>query len=432
MWYPFKTKNPTIKEDAVAYASGGGKEFTETYNDYINTVETVEKCVRICANVASNASIGVFREISKELKPYKIKNIDLEYGINEVDSQPDFIRKVFSSMFLQGASIIIAEESSKTGLVSFYPYDPAAFVIEASESAVLNKFTYTSKSGSEVEFKPEDVIYANSTVDVTNLVYAVSRMKPLTDMLNLQANIMKQTTDFYSTGSKDSVIISPKEPMSKDNAETLKDTFNTFIQSRQTRALFLNTDVDVQSVSNAQTPTDIMRALTVINDIIVESFGIPPYLFGNMQGYVNDAAIVTASRLFFEIQLKPIFNTVAFQMTKYFRGTLGLKNAVVQFDYSNIEILQDNLTMKIDNASKLYKLGLMSINEARVECELEELDDEAANLHMLPAYLTGSAPVPIEKYEDLLASGFFETATGTEASGTGASGGEDNETELTN
>jgi len=429
-----KLKNPTIKDDAIAYTAGGGKEFNSDYNDYINTVEAVEKCVRVCANVASNASLKVFREISGELKPYKIKNVDLEYAINETDSQPDFIRKVFSSSFTQGASIVIAEESAKTKLVSFYPYDPAAFVIEASESAVISKFVYTSKSGTEIDFNPEDVIYSNSTIDVTNLVYAVSRLKPLNDMLTLQSNIMNQTSDFYATGSKDSVIISPKEPMSKDNAEALKTVFNTFIQSRETRTLFLNAEVDIQSVSNAQTPSDIMKALTEINKIIVESFGIPPYLFGDMQGYINDAAIVTSSRLFFEIQLKPIFTTFAFQMTKYFRQTLGLKNAIVQFDFTNIEILQDNLSMKIDNASKLYKLGLMSINEARVESELEPLEDEAANYHMLPAYLTGSAPVPIEKYDELLESGFFEdaTSTGTEGSGTGASGGADNETELTN
>jgi len=426
---PFKTKNPTIKQDAIAYTSGGSKEFLSAYNDYLNTVETVEKCVRICANIASNATMGIYREVSGELKPFKVKNVDLVYGINEVDSQPDFIRKVFSSMFTQGASIILAEESSATKLVSFYPYDPAAFTIEASTSAVISSFKYTSKSGTEIPFKPEDVIYANSTIDVTNLVYAVSRLKPLTDMLTLQANIMKQTGDFYATGSKDSVIISPKEPMSQANAELLKTTFNTFIQSRQTRTLFLNTEVDVKSVSNAQSPTDIMNALVKINGIIVESFGIPPYLLGNMQGYVNDAAIVTACRLFFEIQLKPIFNTVAFQMTKYFRNTLGLKNAVISFDYSNIEILQDNLTMKIDNASKLYKLGILSINEARVECELEPLKDAAADLHMLPAYLTGSAPIPIERFDELMDSGFFNNPTS--ATPSGASGGADNETQLT-
>ena len=427
------TKNPTIKDDAIAYTAGGGKEFDEAYNAFITSVETVDKAVRVIANVASMAKIEVMKDVSGTLKPLKIKNVDLEFNVNEVDAQSDFLRKAFSSIFTQGASIIIAEKSKKTGFVSFYPYDPARFAIEASESAVLNKFTYTSQGGSAIEFKPEDVIYVNSTIDVTNLVYAVSRLKPLQDMLTLQANIMKQTSDYYSTGSKDSVIISPKEPMSADNARDLKATFDTFIQSRQTRALFLNTDVDIKSVSNSQTPTDIMNALKEINGVIIQSFGIPAYLFGDYAGYVNDAAIVTASRLFFEIQLKPVFNSFAYQMTKYFRETLKLKNAVVTFNFDDIEILQDNLTMKIDNATKLYKLGLLSINEARVECELPPLSDTAADLHMLPAYLTGSAPVPIEKYEELLASGFFDEASGNGVTdGTGASGGADNETELTN
>ena len=429
----FTTKNPTIKDDAIAYTAGGSKEFSEDYNTYITSVETLDKALRVISNVASMAKIEVMKDVSGTLKPLKIKNVDLEFNINEVDSQSDFLRKTFSSIFTQGASIIIAEKSKKTGFVSFYPYNPARFAIEASESAVLNNFIYTSQSGKDVEFKPEDIIYTNSTIDITNLVYAVSRLKPLNDMLVLQANIMKQTSDYYSTGSKDSVIISPKEPMSIDNANLLKETFNTFIQSRQTRALFLNSEVDVQSVSNSQTPTDIMNALKDINNTIVQSFGIPTYLFGDYTGYVNDAAIVTASRLFFEIQLKPIFNSLGHQMTKYFRETLKLKNAIITFNFDDIEILQDNLTMKIDNASKLYKLGLLSINEARVECELEPLGDAAADLHMLPAYLTGSAPVPIEKYEELLASGFFdESSGGSEADGTGASGGEDNETELTN
>lgn len=428
------SKHPTIKQDAIAYTSGGAKEFSATYNDYINSVETVEKCVRICANIASNATLKVYKDVGGELKPLKVNNIDLQYGINETDSQPDFIRKVFSSMFTQGASIILAETSKKSKLVSFYPYDPSAFRIEATESAVIGKFYYTSKAGTEITFDPKDVIYANSTVDVTNLVYAVSRLKPLTDMLTLQANIMKQTSDFYATGSKDSVIISPKEPMSATNAETLKTTFNTFIQSRQTRTLFLNADVDVKSVSNAQSPSEIMSALIVINTIIVESFGIPPYLFGNFSGYINDQSITTASRLFFEIQLKPVFNTVAFQMTKYFRDTLGLKNAIVKFDYSDIEILQDNLTMKIDNASKLYKLGALSLDEFRVICELPPLGIPSSAYHFLPAFLVSSTPVPLENYDELVANGLLETTSSnssTDGTGTGASGGTDNETQLT-
>jgi len=434
----FAEKNPTIKEDSVAYVSGGSKTYTSDYNDWLNSVEVLDKAIRIFANVASMAKMNVYKDDGKgntDKKPLKIKNVDLVYAINEVDSQPDFYRKVFSSLATQGASVIIAEKSKKTKMIAFYPYDPAKFAIEASESAVLDKFVYTSESGAEIEFKPDDVIYTNSTIDVTNLVYAVSRLKALNDLLNMQANIMKQTNEFYEAGSKDSVIISPKEPMSADNAEALKTVFNEFIQSRQTRTLFLNTDIDVQSVSNAQSPTDIMNSLTKINEFIIEAFGIPPYLYGNYAGYVNDAAVKTASRLFFEIQLKPLFKSFDFQMTKYFRNTLGLKNAVVESSFENIEILADSLETKVEHASSLYKLGLLSINEARKMVELEELDAEAANNHFLPAYLTGAAPVPIEKYDEMLASGFFDDATMSgegEGSGTGASGGKDNDTELSN
>ena len=429
----FSKKNPTIKEDAIAYASGGNNEFNSDYNAYLQSVETLDRAVRVASNVASMAKMGVYKDVKGELKPLKVKNIDFDFGINEQDSQSDFIRKAFSSMFTQGASMIIAETQPKTGLIGFYPYDPAKFVINATENSVIDSFTYTSAGGTEMDFSAADVIYTNTTIDVTNLVYAVSRLKPLNDMLTLQANIMKQTNDFYSAGSKDSVIISPKEPMSAANAEALKTTFDTFIQSRQTKTLFLNTDIDVKSVSNAQSPADIMRSLMEINNTIVQSFGIPPYLFGDYTGYVNDAAIVTASRLFFETQLKPLFESFEYQMTKYFRNTLGLQNAIVKFNFDGIEILQDNLTMKIDNASKLYKLGLLSMNEARERCELEPLDTEAANKHFLPAYLTGSAPVAIEEYDELLAAGFFDTGpTDDMGTGTGATGGEDNETEMTN
>jgi len=428
-------KNPTIKEDVVGYTSGAGKEFNEDYNTYLESVETLDKAVRIFANVASMAKIEVLKDVKGTLKPYKINNVDLEYNINEVDGQSDFLRKTFSSIATQGGSIILAEKSKATGFIGFYPYNPAKFAINASEKAVIDEFVYTSEAGSEIEFKPEDVIYVNSTIDVTNLVYPVSRLKPLTDMMILQANIMKQTTDFYAAGSKDSVIISPKEPMSADNAQLLKATFDEFIQSRQTKTLFLNTDVDVSSVSNSQTPSDIMKALTTINDIIVESFGIPEYLYGSYAGYVNDAAVKTASRLFFEIQLKPIFKSFDFQMTKYFRNTLGLKNAIVKSNFDDIEILHDSMETKVELSGKLLKLGMISLNESRVMVELEPLDTEDADKHWLPAYLVSGRPIAIEDYTELLNAGFFDdgdTDSIGDASATGSSGGSDNNTELTN
>ena len=324
-----RTKNPTVSQDSIAYNSGGRKTFTEDYNDYVSSVETLDKVTRIIANVASMAKIEVMKDVSGELKPLKVKNVDLDFAINENDSQADFLRKTFSSIFSHGAAIILAQKSRETGFIGFYPYNPASFAIEATESSLVNEFIYTSESGTEMKFAPKDVIYINNTIDITNLVYPISRLAPLNDMLTLQANIMKQTTDFYASGSKDSVMVSPKEPMSAENAFQLKGIFDDFIQSRQTRTLFLNTEVDVERVSNAQSPREIMEAMTAINKIIVESYGIPEYLYGSYTGHVNDAAVKTACRLFFEVQLKPVFKAFDHQMTKYFRNKSSLLSTVL-------------------------------------------------------------------------------------------------------
>ena len=119
-------------------------------------------------------------------------------------------------------------------------------------------------------------------------------------------------------------------------------------------------------------------------------------------------------------------------MTKYFRETLKLKNAIVTFNFNDIEILHDSMETKAELSSKLYKLGLLSMNEAREMVELEPLDTEDADKHFLPAYLTGSRPIAIENYTELLDSGFFDESVGNgETDGSGSSGGADNSTTLT-
>lgn len=418
----FRKKSPTIKEDYTAYQNGGNKTFSETYDEYIQSVETLDAVIRTCANIASMAKMQVFKEDTKgDRKPYKIKNIDLQYDINEVDSQTDWLRKVFASVFSQGAAIIIAAKGPSSN-INFYPYDTTKFEISATEKSTLSLFTYSTASGGELEFKPQDVIYVNNTIDMTNLVYPISRLKALNDILLMQGYLVQNQKDFYGSGAKDSVIISPKEPIASDKVLKIQTAFTSFIQSSKTQALYLNADLDVKSVSTAQSPLEVMTAITKINTQVLRAFGMPEYLLGDYQGYVSDAAVVKASQIFFQIQIKPIFDSLAHQMTKYFRTTLKLQNAVVDFNFDEINILADSLETKMNITEKAYKLGIMSMNEARINLELEPLETPEANLHFLPAYLLSSSPVSIEDYASVKDSLFSTSTTNTDIAGMNADG----------
>jgi HK97 family phage portal protein len=425
------TKNPTAKQDYIAYSQGAKSEYDSTYNDYVQSVEALDKAVRVIANIASMAKIETFSEMANgKLKPLKIKNVDFTYNTNDQDSEHDLLSMIFGSIFTQGAAIVLTQDNKATKFKNFFSYDVSRFKIYAKENNLFDSFVYSSEGGQEVIYKPTDLIYIAPRISSSNLVYAVSRLKALNDMLLLQSNIMRQSNEYYAAGGKKSAIISPKEPMGKDSAGQLKEAFDSFLQTPATKTLFINTEVDVKEVSSAQSPREIMEALKTINTLLIEQFGLPPYLYGDFSGYVNDAAVVTACRLFFQIQMMPVFRSVEYQFTRYFRNTLKIKGAVVKLNFEDVEILKDDLKVKTDRAQGLLKQGIISFNEAREMCELHPLPDAAADLNYLPAYLLGQYPVSLQNYDVDMAK-LFDTSGLAGDTPDGAAGGTDNENVVT-
>jgi hypothetical protein len=129
--------------------------------------------------------------------------------------------------------------------------------------------------------------------------------------------------------------------------------------------------------------------------------------------------------------MKPVFKSIEYQFTKYFRNTLKIKGAVVKISFTDVEILEDSLQTKIEDATKMWKLGLVSMNEARSMCELTPLPDEAADRHFVPSYLTGQYPVAIEQFDETMDRLFSDQQVEAGAQGQGSSGGADNENLIT-
>ena len=150
-------KQPTIKNDFIAYTSGSNKTFDENIQNYIQEVETIERAIRVICNIVSMCSFTTYKESGKgTIKPVTIKNVDLMFP-NETDTHIDFKRKMASSLFLQGASIIIAEKNKDkylTSDVNFYAYDPSKFTIESDGSKLISSFIYTAEDGTQIPYKP--------------------------------------------------------------------------------------------------------------------------------------------------------------------------------------------------------------------------------------------------------------------------------------
>jgi len=398
-----RSKHPTIAQDAVAYESGANKTFDELYSNYVQSVETVDLAVRTIANTVSLCKMKVFAQDSDgTLKPAILDNVDMDFP-NETDSRIDFMRKIAVNIWTQGAGLIVTEtnQRAKRGkFLNFYNMDMSKVTAVSDGKRIISEFVYTAEDSSEIRYKADQCIYINDSIDPTNLLYSLSRLKSLNDVLLMQAGVVGQAKGMLTGGAKKASIISADTPISERNMKKIKTEFDSFMQSATASSFFMNTKLDVQQIGNAMTGGEVLSLFTEINETILKHFAIPSFLLGvTSKGANKTEEVSLLLRTFFNSQLAPVLNNIELHFTRFFREQLALENFVVKFDYSDLNILKMPEEIQVELTTKKHKAGLITLNEAREMMELPKREDEAADKIYMPAYLLGAAPVSYDDYD---------------------------------
>ena len=439
-----RDKHPTIEYDAVAYTSGANNTFDKEYTEYIRSIETIDLAIRTIANIISLCKMEFVKTDAKGKQTItNVKNMDLVFP-NETDSSVDFLRKLAVNVFSQGAGLIVTEEGKRGKLpgkmINMYALDIAKITAESDGKKLISQFVYASESGTDVFYKAEDCIYINDSIDPSNLLYSLTRLKSLNDVILMQAGIVKQTKEMLSGGAKEASIISSDTPISDRNMKTIKTEFNAFMESATSSSLFMNVPLNISKIGNNLSGSEMLALLKQVNNMMLEHYAIPPYLIGRYAGGANHNTEITyANRIFFGMQLKPVLLNIELQMTRFLREQMGLKNIAMRFNYDELDILKLPFEEQVDVTLKQLKGGAISLNEARDDMGLAPLDGiEAADNVYMPAYLLGNAPVSYNNYDKDLErmlnegqagvdNGESDTDTGDDDLPPGNAGGDDNE-----
>ena len=427
----FRKKSPATHQknllinagDELSYANGSGNTATLAYKNYLESVQAVNSAITISANLASGASFSFFKQEGDYLKRLEINNID-DYMANDYESYSDFVRKIFGSLFTFGSCLITSEKSTaphRKGSVDFFVANPTQFRINTGTKQTIESFTYKAASGNEIIIPYGDCIYMAPTTDVSNQVYALPRLRALNNEVIMAINSQKLGAEQLSKGNKRSGILSFDNPMPEDKQRELSREVRKFIDSQGAKFLMLDEKLKFDLVDKEASAEDIIKTLTHINNTIYEFFGIPPFLRGNYESSLTDRVVRIGARLFFETHLKPYFNTVEAHFTTFFRQGLGIKNAVVKFNYENMGLLDEDRKEWEEILSQRHKQGVISLNEYRGLVQLEPLDHPNADLHFLPSYLQGEEHATVEHFNPQARS----SSSGGVPSGPGGSNNEE-------
>lgn len=403
------TKHPALSAgDASDYQNGAGKTITTSYAQYLNSIERLNSCVRTTAAIASGARFEFWKKDSdfKETK-VKVKQFD-DLFMNDYQSNSDFLRELIASLLTYDSAYIVAQNGtnkSRKGFIDFYLLDPnKCTVVTGEPNDTIKEIEYTSSSGNVTRYPYSQIIYINSSITSTNIIYAIPRIQSLINSINNILRVDEYTSAYLASGGKSSAIIGFDGMLSEEQQREVKREVNGFLRDVNPRALMINAEkFNMGSVSGGMTSAGVIDMVKHLNDSVMRAFNMPEFLLGNYFQSVSETVLRDAARIFFEISIKPLFRTIEQHFARYMRNELGVKDIFVKMNYEGINILEASLKDKLDMSERLYKLGTMSANEVRIELDKEPLEFDAANYHTLPAYLQSNHPITLENYDEDIA-----------------------------
>ena len=402
------TKHPAITAgDSIDYINGGRKPQTLAYSQYVDSIERLNTCIRTTASIASGAKIEYRRDDSKGVSvKVQVKQFDGLF-MNDYQSNSDFIREAIASLLTYDALYIVPEpgKGSRKGMIDYYILDPNKCKIVTGEpNSTIKEIIFTSSSGSETTYPYEDIIYVSTSMNSTNIVYAVSRIQSLVNTINNMLQTDEYVSAYLGSGGKNSTIVGYDAMLSEAQAGEIKREVNSFLRDVNPRALMINADkLNLSQISSGMSSAGVLDMVKYLSDSIQKAFGMPDFLLGQYTSGISETVLKDAARIWFQTNVKPLFTTLEEHFTRHLRNNLKLKDTYLRFNYEGINILEDSLKEKLDMVERMYKIGLISTNEGRNLLELERIDYEVADRRFLPAYLQGSSHVSIENYDEDIA-----------------------------
>lgn len=388
-----------------AYQNGGNKPVaTQSFQAYIEANSRLDAVLRTCASIASSAKFLYGKEDSKgKFKKTKFAQADGLY-MNDYMTESDFLFELFGTLLTYDKVLIIPEESkypTRKGYIDWTIVPDNNFTIEVGTNQTIQKFVYKSSTGTEIKYDYSECIYITRNLTATNLVYALPRLKALMTTIENVLGIHRFITEYINSGGKSSIIASTDQLLSEAQSREVKRTLQEFLGTQAPKALLLNSEkFSLERVSDNLTTANVMEIIAGLSNEICKSFNMPLYLLGEYSSSTQGQTMVMANRIWFQITIAPLFNTISSAFTRYFRDTFGIKGAVVKFDFSGIQILEDSDSEKLDLAERSMKIGMMSLNEGRNLMGWEMLPYPAADKHHAPSNLFSAYPVSYETFEE--------------------------------
>ena len=288
-----------------------------------------------------------------------------------------FRRLVVTDLLFEGCAYIYWDGTS------LYHVPAALMQVEADANKFIKKFIFNN----QINYRVDEIIFIkdNSYVCGTNSqISGQSRVATVIDSLEKRSKMLNFKEKFLDNGTVIGLILETDEILNKKlrerKQEELQLDYNP--STGQSSVLILDGGMKAKPYSQISSfkDLDFKEDIEGFNKSICLAFGVPQVLLDGG----NNANIRPNIELFYYMTIIPMLNKLTSSLTFFFGYKITPNTKEVAALTPDKEAEAKHLTSLVNN-------GIITGNEARLELNLEPLDDEQMNKIRIPANVAGSA-----------------------------------------
>lgn len=238
--------------------------------------------------------------------------------------------------------------------VEMWPVLPQGVKIQAGKTKLIDLYRY-QYGGVTRDIQPEDMVHIK-TANPNDFLFGMPTIQAAGRAIDVdRESSVWQLSSMQNRGISDYAIIIDPDTTPEQMARLRELHKEKQSGSANARAPFFTTR-DIKTLNQSATELDFVASRAKVWEEICSAMGVPPVMVGIMEN-ATLANIETARKIFWIDTMIPVLRMIRSQLDNQLASQFG-PDWCVDYDISDVEALREDYSKKLDEAAKLFALGV--------------------------------------------------------------------------
>lgn len=339
--------------------------------------ELVYACLNELATSAPESPLKVYKQSRdglQEMSSHPIRK--LIQNPNQMMSEFEFWEIVILHMYISGNSFVEKVRSRSGKVVELWPLRPDKVKIY-TDGRLVEKYGYDLGNGKEAIIEKNDMIHFKFS-HPTDHFFGLPPFKAAVRAIASDNEATDYVTAMLQNSAIPPTVITVQESIDEATANRLAAKWKQkFGGKKRGEPAVLQAGMDVKTLANTMRDMEFPDLRTISESRICAVFGVPAILVGANVGLQRStfSNYEEARKSFWQETIAPLHRRLSDRITAGLVEDFSGDNITTKFDTSRVSALQQVRDAKWDRAIQAYQAGLISLNEARLEADLNPTED---------------------------------------------------------